>query len=151
MRIQIVKSADGRHRLRCFRDDGSSTEAPVGPGLPLHDLAHYVAETELGLDEGFFGLVARGCSIAELGDRERISSLPPQIWVAETLARAVGALATGACRVDQVRALVEAELAERTPRGLTGERAARMHERYLELVGRYRALSAGESLLLDWG
>lgn len=45
------------------RDDGVSLRVPgYGPALPLpHDLAHYVVEHALGLQQGFWGSVAEGC------------------------------------------------------------------------------------------
>ena len=57
MRV-VVHKADGRHRLVCVREDGSMTQAETGPGLPAHDLAHFVAERAFGLRRGFFGNVA---------------------------------------------------------------------------------------------
>ncbi len=79
----------------CVRDDGSTTQAETGPGLPGHDLLHYVAERALGLRRGFFGNVAAGRSLAALGDPAVIRALDEEAWTAEALARALGATATG--------------------------------------------------------
>jgi hypothetical protein len=38
----------------------------AGAGLP-HDLAQYVAEAAVGLDDGFWGLVARGATFRSTG------------------------------------------------------------------------------------
>jgi len=48
--------------LRCVRDDGSETMAPVTVGVG-HDLTHYAVETVLGLERGFYGLLGAGWSI----------------------------------------------------------------------------------------
>src|SRR5579884_1322148 len=110
MRIQIHKG-ERRHTLRCFRPDGTSTQASTGPGLPAHDLAHYVAETTLGLRGGFFGLVAAGRSLAELSDPAVVPGLEGEVWLAEALARALGSLRTGACEPAQFGPLVRDDLA----------------------------------------
>ena len=96
MLIRVHKGA-GRHRLVCVRDDGSTTQAETGPGLPAHDLAHFVAERALGLGRGFFGNIAAGRTLAELGDAAVIRTLDAEAWVAESLARALGATVTGGC------------------------------------------------------
>jgi hypothetical protein len=56
---------DKYDRLRCIRDDGSSTEVsmPRQGALP-HDLIHAVVESRLGFSDGFMGLVGKGADIA---------------------------------------------------------------------------------------
>ena len=149
MRIAIHKGG-GRHRLVCTRDDGTTTQAETGPGLPAHDLAHYVAERALGLRQGFFGNVAGGRTIAELGDPAVIPTLPPEAWTAETLARALGATATGACRVDQLPALVRAELGEAALPQLTDALAQTLVDDFATRLAQWRALADGDTLTLDW-
>ena len=51
--------------LTVHRTDGTSTWMKLYPGMALHDLAHYVIETELGLDDAFYGLLARGYDIKD--------------------------------------------------------------------------------------
>ena len=63
----IIAEKLGRHdksdRLLYQRKDGSSTgTAMPRQGILPHDLVHYVVETELGLPDGFTGLVAQGAS-----------------------------------------------------------------------------------------
>ena len=149
MRVRIHKG-DGRHRLVCVRDDGSSTQAETGPGLPAHDLAHWVAERALGLRRGFYGNLAAGRTIGELGDPAVIRTLPAEAWTAETLARALGALATGGCRVDELPALVRAELGADALPALDAALARRMADDFAALLASWRALPDGESLTLDW-
>lgn len=67
MKISIVKKQN-RNRIVCTRDNGSYATAEIGPNLPHHDLAHFVAETELELRGGFFGNIERGYSFEQLGD-----------------------------------------------------------------------------------
>jgi len=60
--IRITKK-ERRTVLSCVRADGSSTTADLGPGLPAHDLAHFVVERAFQLRQGFFGNVLRGESL----------------------------------------------------------------------------------------
>jgi hypothetical protein len=149
MRVRVHKG-DGRHRLICVRDDGSTTQSETGPGLPAHDLAHFVAERALGLRRGFFGNLAAGRTIAELGDPAVIRTLDGEAWVAETLARALGATATGGCRVDELPELVRAELGAGALPALTSDQARAMADELAALLAAWRALPEGEALTLDW-
>lgn len=149
MRV-VVHKGDGRHRLVCVRDDGSTTQAETGPGLPAHDLAHFVAERALGLERGFFGNVAGGRSIAELGDPAVIRALEAEAWAAEALARALGATATGGCRADELPALVRAELGDDALPALDGSVARAMADEFARLLAAWRALPDGAALTLDW-
>jgi hypothetical protein len=56
---------DKYDRLRCIREDGSTTEVemPRQGKLP-HDLVHAVIESRLGFEDGFIGLVAKGAEMA---------------------------------------------------------------------------------------
>jgi hypothetical protein len=60
MQITITKGAN-EDTIEAFRGDGASvrTHFPKKGPLP-HDAVHYVVESELGIAEGFWGLVASG-------------------------------------------------------------------------------------------
>jgi hypothetical protein len=74
--------------MTCIRADGSFTRADLGPGLPFHDLCHYVVERAFGLKAGSFGHVASGYSLDSLSRKEVILNLEPESWQAEIVARA---------------------------------------------------------------
>jgi hypothetical protein len=152
MRIQFRKGAS-RHELRCYRADGTSTSAPTGPGLPHHDLCHYVAERALGLRGGFWGAIAGGRALSELSDREVIPTLGRETMVAEVLARALGAVKSGACPPDEMAALAGSELGEdgrEIASRLSAATVEVMSAELGDLLARWQALSVGESLLLEW-
>jgi hypothetical protein len=107
--IRITKKGS-RNLLSCARPDGTTASADLGPGLPHHDLAHFVVERAFGLEDGFFGNVARGYTPAQLSDKDVIKSLGKEPYRAEILARALGSLKTGACTPVQFEELVNAEL-----------------------------------------
>jgi hypothetical protein len=102
------------------------------------------------LRRGFFGNLAAGRTIAELGDPAVIRTLDGEAWVAETLARALGATATGGCRVDELPELVRAELGAGALPALTGDLARAMADELLALLAAWRALPEGEAVTLDW-
>jgi hypothetical protein len=150
MEVQITKRGR-RNELACLRRDGSRTASNVGPGLPYHDLAHYVVERHFGLREGFFGHIAAGYSIEALADKALIQSLGPESWVAEVLARALGSLFTGACTLEQFASLVTEDLATlkiRAPEGLNAAAGEKLLAEFKELVARYDALKNAETLRL---
>jgi hypothetical protein len=109
MEVRLTKN-ERRHKLTCLRSDGSQTTANLGPGLPYHDLAHFVVEERFRIQRGFFGNIAAGYSIESLSDKDVIMTLGSESWTAEVLARAVGSLATGACSAEQFSVLVNEEL-----------------------------------------
>jgi hypothetical protein len=109
MVIRITKKGS-RNVMVCVRPDGSTVAADLGPSLPYHDLAHFVVERAFGLEDGFFGNIARGYTPAQLSDKNVILSLGPEPYRAEILARALGSLKTGACAPEQFEELVSAEL-----------------------------------------
>lgn len=82
MEITVVKVESGPHRAVVARPGAAAVQFAVydyGPILP-HDLVHYVVEDELGLEFGFWGLLAAGAklqSVQAYGARDR-RRLPPQ-------------------------------------------------------------------------
>jgi hypothetical protein len=148
MQIRL-KKGPLRHRLGCRRPDGTWTEVDVGPQLPAHDLAHYVAERALGMEGGFFGLVASGMALPEIYDPRTLpESVARTLSVAELWARALGAASMGSCSPQEMRALILAE----QPDQLVPSDAAleAMSSRMGELLSAWEALAPGEELVLDW-
>lgn len=144
----------GKTTLTCRRANGSIERANLGPSLPYHDLAHFVAESELGLAEGFFAGIESGRSVAELSDAAIIPTLGPGAMQAEVAARGVASLATGACQPEQLEELINSELRHLGVPGLAGLSA----DKARDLLHRFRTLSAdfdateeGDSLSLTFG
>jgi hypothetical protein len=148
MRIRFTRTHGG-NRLTCTRRDGSFTQGDVGPSLPAHDLAHYVVEQELRLDQGFFGLIAEGRTITELGDRTVIRTLPREALVAEVVTRTLQGLHNGAVAQSDFITAVEAELGQR-PKGLDEAAIDRMHAAYITFLNAWESVAEGASLELRW-
>jgi len=151
LRIRMTRNGH-RNGLACVRPDGTSLFTDIGPGLPHHDLAHYVVEHRFGLKEGFFGNIARGYTFAQLSDKEVIKRLGPESMVAEILARALQSLSSGACGREQFEELVGAEFEQWgiprlvVPPATTDD----MAEEFRSLLQRFAALADRESMTLDF-
>jgi hypothetical protein len=70
IRLTKAKNEGKQDRLTCVRDDGSQTSWSLSSHFAQHDLLHYVVETTLGLEEAFFGLIAKGREIDSFGTRD---------------------------------------------------------------------------------
>jgi hypothetical protein len=138
--------------MRCVRPDGSCELANLGPGLPHHDLAHFVVERRWQLRDGFFGNIAGGYSFAQLSDKDVIKKLGAQSAQAEVLARALGSLYTGACTAEQFAELVNTELDQWhwpiVPVSFAMVQGAAAE--FGELLARFKTLGDGESLELQF-
>ncbi len=124
----------------------------TGPGLPHHDLAHFVVERHFGLKEGFFGNIARGYTPAQLSDKEVIKRLGPESMVAEIMARALQSLVSGACTREQFEELVGAEFLQwGMPRlAIDSTVVDSMAEEFRGLLERFSMLADRESMALDF-
>jgi hypothetical protein len=151
LRIRIARNGH-RNVLTCVRPDGTSAFTDIGPGLPHHDLAHYVVERRFDLKEGFFGNIALGYTPAQLSDKEVIKRLGPQSMVAEILARALQSLASDACRPEQFEELVGAELLPWGIPRLTIDPATvdAMADEFRALLERFSALADREGMTLEF-
>ncbi|MDB5441470.1 MAG: hypothetical protein JWM33_3897 [Caulobacteraceae bacterium] len=151
MQISITRKG-ARNQLSLVRDDGSSDLANLGPNLPHHDLAHYVVERRLELHDGFFGHLARGYSMAQLSDDAVIRTLGAGPGVAETLARGLQAMSSGACLTDQYNDLVNAQLSQWSlpTINLSLETVEQLIAEFTDLTDRFASLGDGETLELDF-
>lgn len=124
MRVTVLRSGGRRHRAVISCDDGSVLTVQVygdDDALP-HDLAHWAVERELGVDDGFWGLIRSG------GGR---ATARHDLGAAEDLVLAFADGAGG-------------------PDGLPPGDVARVRTALDDLRGRWAALPAGARLVLDW-
>jgi len=147
MRISFTKLSDQRHRMSIVRDDGTAESCELETrSFLLHDLVHHAVETEAPIDDGFWGLLARGTTLEELADRERPAPLSPGIVVAEGLVGPMQSVYHGRLPVD-----LYLENAKNTG-GLVIDAAfvERVLARLRRLWGAWRATPFRGSLELDW-
>jgi hypothetical protein len=157
--LQFTKRTDGGALLKCVRADGSATwqrqEGNRAAFFPLHDLAHYAVETELGFARGFYGLIAEGWEIADTTGKGARGPIPNEAIEVEYIVGSLGAERAGddACTAQEFNQLAAAFAATRglpKPRELTGEQLARLRPRINELGARWRDLPAGGTLELPF-
>jgi hypothetical protein len=147
--IRLARVSPTHHRLTLGREDGSSESRELETRSCLyHDLLHFALETEAGLRQSFYGLLAAGARYEQLTMAGTVS---PEIVATE---RIVGGL-TGALRhrapaEDFVAAMQSAFEAhgELLPGWCTSELVARVGERMRRLEGEWRALPFGQPMEL---
>ena len=155
MQIRLKKGRDGPDSLACVREDGTSTWKRIQRGLAIHDLAHHAVESELGVADGFFGLVAGGWSFEAFAAAEERARIPrAAIWV-ELLVNAFLTEAMSGELLDDEAfhaslAQSAAKIGAPVPRKLDAEEIARIRGSIASLATRWRALAPGDTLELDF-
>jgi hypothetical protein len=82
MQIAFVRTGEPKDRVHVRRDDGTEAAWRWGAAGPPHDLMHWVVERELGMADGFWGLVAAGAEPADLDGG-------PQLMQAEAVVNSI--------------------------------------------------------------
>ncbi len=158
MRILLTKKTDGTTVLKCVRSDGTETwqkNDKHAAFFALHDLTHYAVETELGISEGFFGVVAGGWAIEDTGQRGVATRLPSDALFVETVVgtldteRASGTRWTAEEFNDSL-ALKARTDGRRAPRPLTDDELRRVRKRRSELFDEWHSLAPGNTLELPF-
>lgn len=159
MIIRLTKRKDGSVILRCDRPDGTAAwqrqDGQLSYVFPIHDITHYVVETELGFSSGFFGLIANGWDIRDTTGKGARGPLPPEAVTVENI---VGLFdVQRSLRVewtaDEVNEQARMYLAARGGAGLrplTDEEIVRVRTRVSELAQRWRELGPDETLELPF-
>jgi hypothetical protein len=157
--IEFAKQKDETSVLQCVRADGSMTwqkqEGKHAAFFPLHDLTHYAVETELGFRRGFYGLIADGWEIAETTGKTARGALPNEALEVEYLVSAFSAERAGgspsaAEDFNELAATFARAKEMPEPRQLSDDELSRVRTRFVELVERWRSLSPGGTLKLEF-
>jgi hypothetical protein len=161
LRIRFTKRADGSAVLQCTRRDGTTTcqRHPTRRAgfFVFHDLRHFAVERTLGIDHGFFGLLAEGWNIPDTEGKGPRGALPSEALAAEQL---VGLLDRerigGAAQLTAPE--IRAELAKLLPHGtnqvsdaLTDERLTAIRDLVDELHAKWAATDVEMELTFDRG
>jgi hypothetical protein len=158
VKIRLKKKADDRPVVSVTRADGSATSGQLGAGSfgPVHDLAHYAVETQLGATQGFYGLLARGWNIPDFAVRGAAARFPDEAIVVECL---VGQLAPVVFSAQPMTAaefnwLAGTAVAAVRPQAeaprFDDAGFARLRTTLLDLVARWHELPVGGTLELDF-
>lgn len=148
MQIKFINKGN-RNLLVCERRDGAFEITDIGPGLPAHDIAHFIIERELKLEHGFYGNIYYGFTVRQLSQKEIIQGLHIESGVSEIATRALQSLSTGACTPDQFLQLIEEEFNKFSivyPLSFTEETISRMLTDYQGLIDQWQELREGQSI-----
>jgi len=155
VRIVLHKISGERHELAIVRPDGRRESLVCETrSVLIHDFIHYAVESAARLETGFWGLLARGRTLAEMNDRAGLPSVDEAAEMA-IVERFVGALSGAAKEVPAaelvagIRRYAGAMDAE-VPGWLTEPAVVDAQERLRHLIGAWRATPAGGALELDW-
>ncbi len=161
MRISFTRTSPTHHRLHFEREDGSHESIELETKTFLfHDLLHFAAETEAGIQTGFWGSLAHGKTLSEMNAKSDVdmTSYKPETDLA-CMEIVVGAL-TGSWKrtsggktggslkegLENIFGAYEKPL----PTYVTGDYEERVLEKLRRLLGAWNSLTFGESLALEW-
>ncbi len=144
MRIELTPLTPTHHRLAITRADGSHESVELETrSLLLHDLVHLAVETEAGLQQGFWGLVAAGHSLASL--RLDDPDVTADLVLAESLVGPMQAVWNQ--RLDANR---YAERSRRLRPDLDQDFVERVRGRLRRLWGHWDATRHGDTMAVSW-
>jgi hypothetical protein len=156
--VVLSKHADGSVVLTCVRADGSSTwqkHQKHAAFFPLHDLTHYAVESELGVSDAFYGLIAAGWSIDDTEGQGPRGPLPLNAIYVESVVgtldteRASGSRWT-ADEFNDSLARHFATSGRALPHVLTDAELGRVRKRRAELFAAWSELPAGGAIHLTF-
>jgi hypothetical protein len=155
MRIQFCKISDERYELRIIRPDGSVEAAPCETRSTLvHDFLHFAVEQAAALSHGFWGILARGRTLADMNDRTGMSlgAEAPAIMDVERLVGALSSAAKGVDALDVVAGIRRyyAAMDLVAPDWLAESLVRDVQERLRRLMGAWNATPYGGTMELDW-
>jgi hypothetical protein len=155
MRLSFHKLSDESHELSVLRADGTSDRATVETrSLLMHDLLHLAVEHAARLEDGLWGQLARGTSLAALKADAPATFADPRAALA-VVERIVGAMhgLTQGKPADQVFAGLAdyaANLGDPLPDWCDEGFVRRVETTLRALQGRWRATPFGKAMTLDW-
>jgi len=157
----MVRVGD-RYFTEVERDDGAVVRlgGPGAHGVP-HDLVHYVVESELRVDRGFWGKVSRGENVGKVEYvRAPSRRRPPLRHAPRGKGGDVEAIVGLVHRIHRLRDRTPATVRDqletslkpsvRARAGLDVKAVLRICRRLDDLGGRWARLGNGGRLVLDW-
>ncbi len=155
MRVLFTKLTNDRHVLEVIRKDGSRARIELETkSLWLHDFLHFAIESEARLQDGFWGSLAAGKTMAQMNDFSPDTPKAYSGTMAE-IEQTVGMLTAAA----KGRAAQDMYEGYRMMREAQGETPAawitpgfieRVQERIRRLVGHWNGTPFGDTMELEW-
>lgn len=138
-----------RHALELRVGEGPSSLVELETrSFLVHDLVHFCVEAELGTDDGFWGLLARGVPLQLLNDREQVT---PD-------ARFDAGVQAGLMRIEGLVGPLQSYLQGHVTRAqveqvlgaLTGAQLEAIERRFRTVLGAWKATPVGGRLRVTW-
>jgi hypothetical protein len=155
LRILFRKTSQQWHHLALVRPDGTREEVDYETRSYLtHDLLHHAVEAEARLAGGFWGQLAAGKTLAQLGDRTGGPMLTPgsEIAAIEQIVGVLSGTVKGRSSSELVagfRDFADA-VGTPTPAWLTEAFVDAVRERMRRLLGHWAATPFGADMELAW-
>jgi hypothetical protein len=158
MRVRLTKLSDAKHRLALIRDDGACESIELASRSFLwHDFLHYAVETNAGLHQSFWGLLAGGRTLADLRDAMSEGAAPAGASEAAVTEAVVGVLtdvvrerAAPGAGIAGLSRWFEAQNRE-LPAWLSADFVERVRDHMRRLMGEWRAVPFGGEMELSGG
>lgn len=151
MKIRLQRISPTHHRLSCEWTSGQQDSRELETkSMLFHDLLHFAAESEAGLQTGFWGLLAQEQSLDGFGE----GGAPNSDLTAMELV--VGVL-TGLWKQPERQGQLHELLAyafgahgQKPPAYVTPDYEARVFKKLRSLWGEWSSLKFGEEMVLEW-
>jgi len=157
VKIRFHKQSDARHELEVLRVGMASERVSCETRSYLvHDLLHFATESAAQLQNGFYGRLAAGVTLAELNERAKTMSAAgtysdEMLQIEQVVAMLSGSV-KGLSPGEMMAAFERYEAAsERAlPAWVTADLVVRVEESMRRLLGHYRATAFGSFMELEW-
>lgn len=155
MEVIFEKTSHERNGVRCVRDDGTETYAPLleSKSYLRHDLMHYCVEKHAGLKHSFYGMVAAGTDFAQLREMEEGQGEGEALMTERIVAMLQSSHHEEAFHSDQTYArIVDSFMLQDSvpPAYFTESFVSSAVSEFRFLLKRWDALKTGESLRLEF-
>ena len=156
MRILLTKLSNERHALEVVRDGGARERVElVTREFLFHDLLHHAVESAMGTQQGFWGALASGKTMADLNDRSGASMkefMGATAYIEQAVGMMTGAIKSGAGAEEVVSTLggYHEALGQEMPACCTEKFVTDVRERMRRMQGHWKATPYGKTMEIAW-
>lgn len=152
--LKLTRVSPTHHRLEYVRDEGTGESADIETkSFLFHDFVHFALETEAHLSGGFFGLLDRGHTYAELSGKTSSTHETEEAMLVEQAAGMMtGVIKKMATPEDAIAAFKNLQdgYGKAMPYWLSSDLIKRVVERHRKLLGHWNSMRFGETLELQF-